>query len=368
MVKFLCPPSRWTLKNWPVLWQWTGLILVSVFFTLLWNSLHMPAALLLGPMSAAILFSVMNGHVHLSQKPFSFAQGVIGCMVAHNLSFKILGEIIKDWPIFLGGVFSVIIISNLIGWLLTRLKLFPGTTALWGAAPGAATVMTLMSESYDADIRLVAFMQYFRVICVAVIASFISQIWMASSNSGYQLPSIVWFPPIDWANFAKTLALIIVAIPISRLLHIPNGRLLLPLFTGLILQYLGYIHLTLPPLLLAFSYTMLGWNIGLRFSRAVVSYVAHSFFQVFAAIIVLILLCGCMGALLAHFTHIDPLTAYLATSPGGSDSIAIIAASSPDKIDMAFIMAMQTVRLIAVLLSVPFMTFLSHYHTQKSKA
>lgn len=327
----------------------------------------MPAALLLGPMSAAIIFSVLNGRVRLSKKPFSFAQGVIGCMVAHNLSFRILGEIIKDWPIFLGGVFSVIIISNLIGWLMTRWKIFPGTTALWGAAPGAATVMTLLSESYDADIRLVAFMQYFRVICVAVIASFISQIWMASGNSGYQLPSIVWFPLIDWMSLAKTLALILVAMPISRLFHIPNGRLLLPLFSGLILQYLGYLNLTLPPLLLAFSYTMLGWNIGMRFSRPVVSYVAHSFFKVFVAIIVLIVLCGCMGALLVHFTHIDPLTAYLATSPGGSDSIAIIAASSPDRVDMAFIMAMQTVRLIAVLLSVPLITCLSHYHTQNNK-
>ena len=47
----------------------------------------------------------------------------------------------------------------------------------------------------------------------------------------------------------------------------------------------------------------------------------------------------------------DPLTAYLATSPGGADSVAIIAASS--NVDVPFVMAMQMARFILVLLVVP---------------
>ena len=50
---------------------------------------------------------------------------------------------------------------------------------------------------------------------------------------------------------------------------------------------------------------------------------------------------------LVEFAGIDPLTAYLATSPGGVDSAAIIAASS--KVDMSFVMAMQSVRLLIVI-------------------
>ena len=44
---------------------------------------------------------------------------------------------------------------------------------------------------------------------------------------------------------------------------------------------------------------------------------------------------------------IDPLTAYLATSPGGMDSIAIIAASS--NVDVPFVMALQTARLLMIM-------------------
>jgi uncharacterized membrane protein AbrB (regulator of aidB expression) len=51
------------------------------------------------------------------------------------------------------------------------------------------------------------------------------------------------------------------------------------------------------------------------------------------------------------FAGIDPLTAYLATSPGGADSVAIIAASS--NVDAAFVMSMQTLRFLGVLLAGP---------------
>ena len=54
---------------------------------------------------------------------------------------------------------------------------------------------------------------------------------------------------------------------------------------------------------------------------------------------------------LAHYMQIDFLTAYLATSPGGVDSVAVIAAGSHS--DMALIMAMQTLRLFSILLTGP---------------
>ena len=70
--------------------------------------------------------------------------------------------------------------------------------------------------------------------------------------------------------------------------------------------------------------------------------------------LLLIALCGLVALMLVHGAGVDPLTAYLATSPGGSDSIAIIAAST--NVDVSFVMAMQTVRMIAVLLLAPVLT------------
>jgi uncharacterized membrane protein AbrB (regulator of aidB expression) len=61
--------------------------------------------------------------------------------------------------------------------------------------------------------------------------------------------------------------------------------------------------------------------------------------------------CAILAGTLTAFFHIDPLTAYLATSPGGVDAAAIIAAST--KVDTPFVMALQTVRMIVLLLVGP---------------
>jgi uncharacterized membrane protein AbrB (regulator of aidB expression) len=72
---------------------------------------------------------------------------------------------------------------------------------------------------------------------------------------------------------------------------------------------------------------------------------------VLSAILTLIalgLLLACTLVLLGGF---DPLTAYLATSPGGADSVAVIAASAA--VDAGFVMAMQLARFILVFLFGP---------------
>jgi uncharacterized membrane protein AbrB (regulator of aidB expression) len=55
---------------------------------------------------------------------------------------------------------------------------------------------------------------------------------------------------------------------------------------------------------------------------------------------------------MSRMLGIDPLTAYLATSPGGMDSVAIIAAAS-NRVDLSFVMALQTARFVFVLIGGP---------------
>ena len=73
--------------------------------------------------------------------------------------------------------------------------------------------------------------------------------------------------------------------------------------------------------------------------------------QSVGAMILLMAFCGLLAWLLVVLLHVDPLTAYLATSPGGVDAATIIAAST--EVDMPFVMAMQTVRMIMLLVVGP---------------
>jgi membrane AbrB-like protein len=333
--------------------QWAVLVVLSAALAglLLW--LHAPAALMLGPLAAAIVVSSYGSQLRLPLPPFVLAQGIVGCLIAKMVPLSIVGDVLQHWFLFSVGVLAVVAISSLLGWLMTRWQVLPGTTALWGTSPGAASVMTIMAESYGADVRLVAFMQYGRVVLVAVVAALVTH-FFGVNTAAHAPAAIVWFPPIDWLPLGETLALAIFGPLVARQLNIPAGAFLVPMIAGIVLTHLGLMSIDLPPWLLAACYALVGWNVGLRFSRTLLLHAARQLPRIMACILTMIVLCGGVAWLMVLAIGVDPLTAYLATSPGGSDSVAIIAASS--NVDVSFVMAMQTVRMIAVLFIGPVLT------------
>lgn len=340
--------------------QWTALVVLSAALAtfLLW--LHAPAALMLGPLLAAIAFAAGNGKVRMPLAPFVFAQGVVGSMIAKMIPLSIAGDILDHWALFSVGVLSVVLVSAFIGWLMTRLQMLPGTTAMWGISPGAASVMTIMSESYGADMRLVAFMQYLRIVLVAAAAAVVARIFGVNPEH-HAAPEMVWFPPVNWLALGETLAIAVIGPLIAQRLKIPAGAFLVPMAVGILLTHFSLMTIELPPWLLAICYAFIGWNIGLRFTRPLLVHAVKLLPRILVCIVAMVGLCGLVAVLLVYGAGIDPLTAYLATSPGGSDSIAIITASS--NADVSFVMAMQTVRLVAVLFIGPVLTRYIVMHT-----
>ncbi len=306
--------------------------------------LHVSAALLLGPIAAAIFFAARETPVRVPAPAFVFAQAIVGCMIARTIPLALLGEIGKSWPLFVLAVGAVVVLSAGLGWAMARWRLLPGTTAVWGSFPGAATAMVLMAEAFGADVRLVALMQYLRVLLVGVVATLVTRIWVpAHATTASLIPHNL---PLHWAAFGETLALAGIGAWAAVRLRVPAGGLLVPLFAGVVLQDTGLLAIELPWWLLAACYALVGWSIGLRFTPAILRHAARLLPRVLAGIATLIVLCGGLAWALAHFAHVDPLTAYLATSPGGADTVAIIASSSP--VDVPFVMAMQSARFIVV--------------------
>lgn len=329
--------------------RWTLLVASSVALAAGLEWLQIPAALLLGPLIAAAIMAANNARTTVSQPAFMLAQAVIGCMIARTIPASILEEILRDWPIFLPGVVSVLAASTFLGWLLARWQVLPGTTAIWGSSPGAAAAMVLMAGSYGADIRLVAFMQYLRVVVVALTAAAVARLWLGPSGS--TAIAIDWFPPLRLSAFGATLLLILGGTVLGQLSRIPAGSLLIPLLLGATLSNTGVMVIELPPWFLACAYALAGWQVGSRFDRPILWHAARALPRLLLAILALIALCSAFAAALVVLADVDPLTAYLATSPGGLDTVAIIGASS--QADMPFVMAMQTARMLLVMLTGP---------------
>jgi uncharacterized protein len=342
--------SGLTLRTAPPALQWAALLAGTVVCVLAFEVARLPAALLLGAIGAAILLSWFEARVKIPPWAFVIAQGFVGCLIARAITLDIVMTIIRRWPMFLFLIGAVIFFATALGYALARWKVLPGTTAVWGSSPGAATAMVLMADAFGGDIRLVAVMQYLRVACVGLVASIVARAWSAHAAAA---PAIDWFPPIAPLPFLETLALGLGGAFLAGKLKIPAGALLLPLFVGAPLAATHLITVTLPPWLLAIAYALVGWSIGFRFTREVVLYAAKQLPRILASIFALIAMCGGLAVALHEAAGTDALTAYLATSPGGADAVAIIAASSP--VDLPFVMAMQIGRLLIVILIGPWL-------------
>jgi membrane AbrB-like protein len=346
------PSDSGVIEGRPPLQQWGLLIAGSVVVGTLLELIGLPAALMLGPMIAGIALSTNGGSIRAPRRLVQIAQAIVGCLVARAITGDIIVTFLTDWPLFLSVVLAIVATSSLLGWAMGRYEVLPGTTAVWGTAPGAASVMLVLAGAFGADARLVAFMQYVRVICVAGLASVVARIWIGPAAAA---ADIGWFPAIPLLDFAATLAVAGAGVAAGVWSRIPGGTLLVPLVVGGAMESTGVAHITLPPWLLAISYAFLGWSVGLGFTRAILAHARRALPQVLASVVILIAVCGALAFILVRAAGIDPLSAYLATSPGGMDTVAIIAASSAasSNIDLPFVMALQTVRFLIVLFAGP---------------
>jgi hypothetical protein len=122
------------------------------------------------------------------------------------------------------GRFTVLA-GALVGLVLTRLRVLPGTTAAWGSSPGGAAAMVAMAEESGSDPRLVAFMQYVRVAAVVLSASLVARLLTDSVAAG---------PPPAVAEAATvlpvlvTLAVAAAGAGIALWLRLPAGALIGP--------------------------------------------------------------------------------------------------------------------------------------------
>jgi membrane AbrB-like protein len=149
-------------------------VLVSLVLGGLLEQMRLPAALMLGPLAAAVLIQTAGASVRVPRVAMLAAQTVIGCLVARAITPTILAGFAHHGLLFVSVILLSVSASALIGWTISFFRIIPGSTAVWGMLPGAATVMMVMAEAHGADFRLVAFMQYLRVVMVAAAASIVA--------------------------------------------------------------------------------------------------------------------------------------------------------------------------------------------------
>jgi uncharacterized protein len=352
--------------SWPAAAQWAALVALSAVVSLIWAAAGLPAAQMLGPMIGGIVFGVNGLRLAVPRWSYLGSQAVIGSMVSAAITPAMVATFSHDVPLFSIVIAATLLGAASLGWLISRSGLLPGATAVYGVSPGAANAMVLLGEAGGADVRIVAFMQYSRVLLVALAAALVARFW-AGAPGGSHVSGASWLAPVHWSNLAAVLLLGALGQQAARLLRMQGWPLLGPMLLLSTLHAGGWLAIDLPGWLLAAAYAMLGWYIGLGFRRDALLRAGNALPMVAGAALCLIAFCGLLAWCLTRLAHIDPLTAYLATSPGGLDSVAVIAASTA-RVDLPFVLALQSVRLLLVVSLAPLIARLVVRHSPHLRA
>ncbi len=307
-----------------------------------------PAALLLGPLLAGIGFALGGAAIRPAKAALLGSYTIIGCLVGVALGQAAGPALLAQLPVLLLMAGASLLASTGLGWGLAKVGWFQGPTAVWGLSPGGAAGMVALAQEQGGDGRIVALMQYLRILMVTGAAIALAH---ALTGPAKALPAAGWFPPLAPRALAETLGLAALGFLAARRLRFPAAAFLVPGLAGAALVATGVARPSVPPLLAAGAYALIGWNIGLSFTKASVIDGARALPRILLAAFALVVLCAGLGLVVSLLCGVDWLTGYLATTPGGIDAILIIGASVP--VDLPFILAAQVVRVLLVLLVGP---------------
>lgn len=334
--------------------QWAALLALSFLAGLPIILAGIAAGALVGPMLAGIVLGLNGARIGISKLPFIVSQGILGCMIASMLQASVLHDVATHFGAMAIAVVITLLGATATGWALTRFGAMPGSTGAWGSLPGAAAAMVTMSAAFGADPRMVAVMQYLRVLIVVLGATAVSH--YAISTGGTSLTATTAMvnlaPPADLTMQICSILVAVVTAWLGALTRLPAGALLVPIMVGGALQISGVLTLAVPSPFVVLALATLGWSIGLRFQRDLIAPMLRALPIILAGIVTLMALCLVAAWMLTLLTPVSMFTAYLATSPGGLDSVAVLALEA--NADMPFVVAFQTLRLFAVVLIGPF--------------
>jgi membrane AbrB-like protein len=343
-------PDRRGPGAWGRAGRWALLLALTVAGTVGLDALAVPSpALFAGLVAAMLLALVGRAPGRVSRRLSTSAQAVVGVVIGVLARPETLVAVARDWlPVLLVGS-ATLLLSMAAGLLLGRRPGVSPLTGMLALTAGGASGLVAVSRDLGGDDRVVAVIQYLRVVLVTVSMPLVAATVYGASGgtgSGTDADGGPW-----WAGLLLTALCGGVGVPLARLLRVPAGGLLGPMTVALILTLTGVADVAPPDLLVELAYAVIGWQAGVRFTRESLRLVAGLLPAAVGLIAAVVAVSAALGALLARLTGATPLEGYLATTPGGI--YAVLATAISSGVDVAFVVAVQVLRVIVMLLVAP---------------
>lgn len=312
-----------------------------------------PAPYLLVGMVAGMA-AALSGVVttSLPRPAYRTSQALAGVLMGSHIDPVALESVAPSVLPFAAVTAVTIVLSLTVASLLCRTGLVDRTTATLGMVPGGSSAMLAAADDLGADTRLVALAQYFRVGVITLTAPLIVPLLgpgpPGPGHSTLRLVSGADQP----AGLIVLGAVALLGIRMGRRLALPAPLVLGPMLAAALATVSGAAHGFAPAgVLQDLVFTGIGLEIGLRFTRASLRHAGSVIVPLMAGTLVISLACALLAWPLAGLAHLSFADAYLATAPGGINSVlpAAVAAHS----NVALVSSVQSLRLFGVVLLAP---------------
>ena len=277
------------------------------------------------------------------------AQAVVGVQIGLLVQLSTLAALADHGVAVLLVTLGTLALSLGTGWLLGRHRDISPVTGAFALVAGGASGLVVIARQLGADERVVAVVQYLRVLLVVVSLPLVLNLGFGVRAVGAPGSSATgpW-----WAALLLVAGCALAGRFLGRLLHLPAPSLLGPLLVTAALSLSGLSgDLGVPAWLETLAYAVIGLQVGLRFTRASLATVARVLPRALVLIVVGVAGSAALAWALSAGTGLPLLDTYLATTPGGL--YAVLAAAVGAGADATFVLSVQVLRLLVMLLAAP---------------
>jgi membrane AbrB-like protein len=334
--------------------RWLAVALATVLVALGLSAVGFPSPTLFAALVVGLVYALsVAGRAPLAVPgpPTIAAQALIGVSLGVAVDADTLRAVGHDWAPVLLVTAGTLGISLGAGLVMSRVTGLDRPTACLGLIAGGASGIVAMADELGADSRLVAFMQYLRVLVVVITAPLLAHLLVSGGggHSGVATPGGAGLG----ADLAFTAVCGVGGVLLGRVLRFTASVLLVPLVLAAAASISGLAgDAHVPDLLAQAAFATIGLQVGLRFTLASLRAVGRLLLPTLLSIVVLIGACAALALVLLPLT--DGVTfgdAYLATTPGGL--YAILAAAASLGGNTTFVVAVQALRVFAMVLAAP---------------
>jgi len=320
------------------------------------SAVGLPAPWLVGGLVGGLAVAATRRTALTVPRPLTaLSQVAIGVAIGAQVRPSALTGLGGAWWVVLLVVALTLALSVAVALALARLTDLDRRTAAIGMLPGAAPALIAVADEVGADARLVATMQFGRVLLVVASVPLLALLLGSGSEpvaGGGTGAGAIGGAPSGFVPFLTAAGVGVAGALLAKLARAPAGTLVGPLLLGAAASVTGVVSIAVPPPVADVAFALVGATVGLRFDRASLRHAGRLAPAMAGGIVAVIAASAGLGALLLAALDTDPLTAYLATTPGGISSV--LAAAFDSGADLTVVVAVQTLRLMVLALAAPF--------------